>query len=72
MLGFTERLLIMRKNGKISQKQAASVMDVSETQYQNYEYGKHLPTIDKIEKLCRCFNISADWLLGLSDNPERL
>ena len=56
----------------VSQKQAASFMDVSVTQFQNYEYGIHLPTIEKLEKLCRCLDVSSDYLLGLSDEPRRL
>ena len=71
MANFSERLKLVRKAHKASQKQLSEVIEVSETQYQNYEYGKHLPTIDKLEKLCTYFNVSADYLLGLSDNPER-
>ncbi len=71
MINFCERLKILRTQNKISQKKLSIVMEVSETQYQNYEYGKHLPTIDKVIKLCNYFNVSADYLLGLSDDPTR-
>ena len=67
---FAKTIKKFRKEAKISQKQLASIMEVSEAQYQNYEYGKHIPTIDKIIKICKHFNVSADYLLGLSDNPE--
>lgn len=71
MFLFTERLKILRKNTKTSQKKLATIMEVSETQFQNYEYGKHLPTVDKLFRLCNFFEISADYLLGLSDDPKQ-
>ncbi len=39
--------------------------------YQRYEYGTRKPTSDIIIKLCNYFNVSADYLLGLSDDPTR-
>ena len=69
---FCERLKASRKNCNASQKQAAAVMEVSDTQFQNYEYGIHLPTIDKLEKFCRYYGVSADYLLGLSDEVKPL
>ena len=69
---FCERLKASRKNCMISQKQAAAVMEVSITQLQNYEYGIHLPTVDKLEKFCRHYGVSADYLLGLADEPRQL
>ena len=29
------------------------------------------PSADAIARICRYFNVSADWLLGLSDRKER-
>ena len=69
---FCERLKASRKSRNASQKQAAAVMGVSDTQFQNYEYGIHLPTVDKLEKFCRHYNVSSDYLLGLTDEPRPL
>ena len=71
MSNFHERLKEIRILRKVTQKQVADGIEVTETQYQNYEYGKHKPAYDIIIKLANFFKVSADYLLGLSDNPTR-
>ena len=71
-MDFSERLRTIRKSQKLTQKQVAVGIEVLEQAYQRYEYGKKIPGIDKLEKLCRYFNISADYLLGLTDEPRPL
>lgn len=70
MLIFPSKLKEIRLNKNYSQKQVAEGIGISETLYQKYEYGKTKPSYDVIIKLCIYFNISADYLLGLSDNPK--
>jgi len=71
MTSFPERLKEIRKLKKVTQKQIADGIGASEAQYQKYEYGYNKPSYDVIIKLCQYFCVSADYLLGLSDNPER-
>ena len=70
-MSFPERLKEARKLRVTTQKQVAEGIQVTESQYQKYEHGKVKPGYDIIIKLCQYFNVSADYLLGLSDNPER-
>ncbi len=67
---FSERLKETRQNKKISQKHIANAIEISETQYQNYEYGKKEPTISNFEKIANYFDVSTDYLLGRTDNPN--
>lgn len=60
-----------RKEMKITQKQAASAANVSERNYQDYEYGKVIPTATVLIALADYFNVSLDYLCGRSDVPER-
>jgi len=69
MLPFNEKLRVARKELGITQKQAATDLDTSERNYQHYEAGTSKPSFDFLPKLCRYFNVSADYLLGLSDEP---
>ena len=69
MTKFSERLKSVRLEQGHTQKQAGEGIGISESHYQHYEYGKREPSIGKLEVLCRYFNVSADYLLGLSDNP---
>lgn len=71
MSKFPERLKTIRKVQKVTQKQIAEGISITEALYQKYEYGKTKPNYEVIIKLCNYFNVSADYLLGLSDNPLR-
>jgi transcriptional regulator with XRE-family HTH domain len=71
MSKFSDRLKEIRKTRNLTQKQVAEGIGISENQYQFYEYDKREPTISSFERLCTYFNVSADYLLGLSDNQER-
>jgi transcriptional regulator with XRE-family HTH domain len=68
---FSERLKDTRLKNKISQKQIAQDIGISESLYQYYEYDKREPSIGNFAKLCEYFNISADYLLGFSNDPTR-
>ena len=59
-----------RKDFKITQKQAAAAAGVSEVMYQFYEYGKNEPTASVLIALADYFDVSLDYLVGRSDNPE--
>jgi len=71
MSNFYERLKETRKTLNLTQKQVAEGIDISERLYQKYEYGNTKPNFEYIIKLCNYFNVSADYLLGLSDDPTR-
>lgn len=64
-----ESLKRFRKQWGLTQKQIASVLGVSQQTYQVYE-GKSVPSASIIVQLANHFNVSADYLLGLSDVPN--
>jgi len=68
---FAQRLKQLRLDKKLPQAKIAADIGVSDTQYQNYEYGRSEPTLTIIIKFCEYFQISSDYLLGLSDIKER-
>ncbi len=59
-----------RKEMKITQKQAASAANVSERNYQDYEYGKVIPTATVLVTLADYFHVSIDYLTGRTDCPD--
>ncbi len=67
----SERLKQLRISKGVTQKQVAEFLNVAPNSIQRFEYGTNRPSIDSIIKLCTYFNVSADYLLGLSDNPTR-
>ena len=66
-----ERVKQCRKSMNVTQKAVAEVLGVSERAYQHYELNTREPNHDILIKLCQYFNVSSDYLLGLSDDPTR-
>lgn len=60
-----------RKQVKITQKQAAVAANVSERNYQDYEYGRVVPSATVLISLADYFDVSIDYLVGRSNDPAR-
>lgn len=60
-----------RKEYKVTQKRAAEISGVAERVFQSYEYGKVVPTISVLIRLADYFDVSLDYLVGRSEDPER-
>lgn len=67
MSDFAAKLKELRIKNNVTQSDIAKEIGVSETQYQNYEYGKHEPKLKYLIKICEFYKISADYLLGLQN-----
>ena len=50
-----------------SQMDIAEVLDTTQQQYSKYEIGANEIPVRHIITLCKFYGISADWLLGLTD-----
>ncbi|MBO6293827.1 MAG: helix-turn-helix transcriptional regulator [Selenomonas sp.] len=64
------RLTELRKARNLSQKQLASELNLSETGIQNYENGRRKPACEILIALADYFDVSIDYLVGRTDNPE--
>ncbi len=64
---FKERFTEALKFSGISQKQLAGKLGISEGNITNWKKGENLPSVEILFKLCKIFDVSADYLLGLSD-----
>ena len=71
MPDFFSRIAEIRQERNILQKDIAKAIGISLRQYQRYEKSEQQPTLSIINKLADYFNVSTDYLLGRSDNPER-
>ena len=69
---FSERLKALRNQDNLTQKQLAEAVGISERGIQNYEGGVRLVDTRTLVKFCVYFDISADYLLGLIDEPRAL
>ena len=67
---FNDRLKELRSLKNISQISISKEIGISDTHYQNLEYGKKEPTMSKLVSLADFFDVSIDYLVGRTDNPE--
>lgn len=65
-----ERLLILRRRKHISQKDIAAAHNISMRTYQYYERNEREPTVSVLISLADYFDVSIDYLVGRTDNPE--
>ena len=69
---FRTRLRDLRTRKKESQGDVAAVLGVTTTQISDMEKGRRTTTFEKLFLLCQHFNVSADYLLGLTNDPRPL
>ena len=65
-----ESLKRFRKNYGITQKQVADTLGIKQQSYSPYETKNVTPSASVILKLAIAYNVSSDYLLGLSDVPN--
>lgn len=70
MKSFGERVRDLRENLDFTQGQLAEKLHMTQRKISYIECGKYEPSIDDIIAFCKFFNISADFLLGLSEKKS--
>ncbi|MBP3434334.1 MAG: helix-turn-helix transcriptional regulator [Clostridia bacterium] len=65
---FTQRLKELRKEGGLTQKQLAEVLETTDDSIFSWEKGRSQPSIETLQKICNYFNVSADYLIGLKND----
>ncbi len=64
------RIRNLREDKDLSQMAVAQMIGMSQTGYSKYETGENdIPTAVLI-KLSRFYDVSVDYILGLTDNPK--
>lgn len=63
---FTERLRELRKNKGITQRELAQILNGTPNKVASWEQGRTEPGIADIIKLCKLFDVTADYLLGIT------
>ena len=64
---FAERLLEIRKATHTTQANIAAALGVSTAFISDMENGRKTTSIEKLAQICAFYNISADYLLGLTN-----
>lgn len=65
-----ERIRNLREDKDLTQTQIAEYLKTSQTVYSRYERNERNLPIEMLYELCEFYNVSADYILGRTDNPK--
>lgn len=68
-MSFPERLIQIKNDRNLLQKDIAAAVGLSVRAYQYYEKGQKEPTLSVLIRLSDFFGVSLDYLCGRSDDP---
>ncbi len=66
---FGERVLALRLQNGLKQKELGEILGLSNKAISTIETGDRKTSIDKLVALAQYFHVSADYLLGITDDP---
>ena len=67
---YNEKIQWVRDCKNITQKEVADYLGIKQQQYARYEKGVNIMPGTYLPKICKYLNVSADYILGLSEEKE--
>lgn len=67
---FSKNLLYLRLNRQETVAATARIFGVARVSYLHWEQGKTEPTISSILRICKFYNVSCDYLLGIESKAR--
>ena len=65
-----KRIRDLREDSDLTQKELAKALNCSQQVYSNYELGQRDIPTDILIKLSAFYQVSVDYILGITDNPK--
>lgn len=69
-MDITQNIRKIRIARGYSQTDIANLLNTTQQQYSKYENGQNEIPVRHVITLCKFYNISSDWILGLKDTQE--
>ena len=69
-MDYRERLRNIREDRDLTQSTIGKVLDKSQQGYSHIEAGRAELKIEDLVKLCKYYNLSADYIIGLVNKPK--
>lgn len=66
-MNYRQRMRNLREDRDLTQREVAGVISKSQQGYSHIEDGRAELKIDDMIKLCRFYNVTADYFVGMSD-----
>ena len=67
---FAQILSELRRTAGLSQRKAAADLNISQALLSHYENSAREPGLNFVCRVCDYYNVTADYLLGRSPNPD--
>lgn len=71
-MNYAQRLRDAREDKDLTQSDVAIILKTTQSYYAQYENGHRKLPIEHLITLCKYYNLSADYMLGLSDEPRQI
>lgn len=68
-MNYHKRLYDLRTDNDLRQEDVANILGTSKQTYGRYENGKRGLNIEDLIKLAKFYNVSTDYILGLTNDP---
>ena len=69
-MNYRERIRSVRDDRDLTQAQIGELLNKSQQGYNHIEAGRAELKIEDLITLCKYYHLSADYLIGLTDEPE--
>lgn len=71
-MAYYPRLRDLREDRDLTQTELVRLLGMHKTTYTNYEQGKREPPFELMIRMARFYNVSLDYLAGLTNEPRKL
>lgn len=65
-MNYAQNIKSLREDNDLYQKDIAKILGTTQSYYAQYENGKRPLPIEHLITLCKFYNVSADYILGLT------
>lgn len=67
---YGDRLRLLRKVNRLTMEEVGRRLGIAKSSYAGYETETRMPPLDKLQKLASMYDVSTDYILGLTDDPD--
>ncbi len=67
---YYERIKILRQKNNMSQEDLSKLLGIAQITLSQYERNQRKLPIDLLVAYSKIFNVSIDYIMGITDNPE--
>lgn len=67
---YGERLRLLRKVNRLTMEEVGRRLGIAKSSYAGYENESRMPPLDKLQKLASMYDVSTDYILGMTDDPD--